>query len=356
MYKLPGVNAWSDFFDLEDMARGVPIMHQKDFKERFNLPNPKGRTVFPSARGGWSNGSYVQQGWQGIWEISKCYGVGEDEVQMALQADATFCIPSCPKPGSEFYRDLQHFQKGKKPKLVDTSTWENTQIVHFSQNGLGHWYSAMYLWPKSRQLRLKRQMKTFCHFNDAIFDAAESILKALLKKANSFSCMHIRRGDFQFKEVWTPVDEILSNTAKLFQPGEHMWIMTEEKKPHEFFAELKNSYQVHFLADYLRVLGEVNKATLPMIESVICSRARVFSGTWLSTLSGYITRLRGYMEDTQDKGVYFNQFKYPDEYQDWDVKYPTWKHSKGPNGRGVPGWAREYREVWDFEWDATNGG
>ena len=31
-----------------------------------------------------------------------------------------------------------------------------------------------------------------------------------------------------------------------------------------------------------------------MIDTIVASRARVFVGTWFSTFSGYITRLRGY--------------------------------------------------------------
>lgn len=31
-----------------------------------------------------------------------------------------------------------------------------------------------------------------------------------------------------------------------------------------------------------------------MIESIVCSRAKVFAGTWFSTFTGYIHRLRGY--------------------------------------------------------------
>ena len=42
--------------------------------------------------------------------------------------------------------------------------------------------------------------------------------------------------------------------------------------------------------------------------------------------------------------------------QDWGVgtgtKYPTWTHARGVRpGTGVPGWAREYREAWDSDWN-----
>ncbi len=32
-----------------------------------------------------------------------------------------------------------------------------------------------------------------------------------------------------------------------------------------------------------------------MIDQVVCTRGEVFVGTWFSTFSGYITRMRGYL-------------------------------------------------------------
>ena len=40
------------------------------------------------------------------------------------------------------------------------------------------------------------------------------------------------------------VNETMSNIEKLFQHGEHMWIMTEERDPHGFFSEMKTAYEV----------------------------------------------------------------------------------------------------------------
>ncbi len=121
MYKLPGVSAWSDFFDLEDMALGVPIMHQvkpeqlprvsrarcaralisllasppcfdhrqKDFRDRFGLPNKTGRLEFPKRN--FATQTYVAKGWQGIWEISRGYGFGDDELKGDLAVRKDLC-------------------------------------------------------------------------------------------------------------------------------------------------------------------------------------------------------------------------------------------------------------------------
>mmetsp|Transcript_9738 Transcript_9738/g.27844 ORF Transcript_9738/g.27844 Transcript_9738/m.27844 type:complete len:499 (-) Transcript_9738:71-1567(-) len=366
MYKLQGLSGWDDFFDLEDMARGVPIIHQKDFQQLFGLPNPAGRTEFPKARNGWSLNNYVNRGWQGVWEISKAYGFGEDENANGQQAGMIYCVPDCPAEGSPHYQAFQTYtrKQARHGHMVSTSTssWDSKPVVHFSQNGLGHWYTSVFIRPLELDIAHKRAMKTHCHFNDEIFDSAETVLRNLLHKAPSFSCIHIRRSDFQFKQVLTPIAEIVDNTKNLFREGEDLWVMTEEGDPHGFFRMMKDRYKLHFLQDYVLgrsgsgLLRHTKKHLLPMIESVICSRGRVFSGTYLSTLTGYILRLRGYQEDIEDKTAYFNQMRYPDDYlPTWDNTYPTFKHSRAPKGVFNPGWGREFREVWDFDWIAQHG-
>jgi hypothetical protein len=67
-----------------------------------------------------------------------------------------------------------------------------------------------------------------------------------------------------------------------------------------------------------------------MVDSIVCARAAEFAGTWFSTFSGYIHRLRGY------HGLGEN----------------TYYHSNGrvDVARSAPsmgqGYAREYRAGW----------
>lgn len=58
----------------------------------------------------------------------------------------------------------------------------------------------------------------------------------------------------------------------------------------------ENGWQVRFLKDYMNkgVLKDSNPNVHGMVESIVCSRAKAFAGTWFSTFSGYIHRLRGY--------------------------------------------------------------
>lgn len=58
----------------------------------------------------------------------------------------------------------------------------------------------------------------------------------------------------------------------------------------------KAGWKIRFLRDYLKqgLLKDVNPNVHGMVESIVCSRAKVFAGTYFSTFTGYIHRLRGY--------------------------------------------------------------
>jgi hypothetical protein len=55
-------------------------------------------------------------------------------------------------------------------------------------------------------------------------------------------------------------------------------------------------WKISFLQDYMRkgILKDSNPNVHGMVESIVCSRSKRFAGTWMSTFSGYIHRLRGY--------------------------------------------------------------
>jgi hypothetical protein len=55
-------------------------------------------------------------------------------------------------------------------------------------------------------------------------------------------------------------------------------------------------WTLRFLDDYITRgnLEGVNPNIFGMVETIICSRAKVFAGTFFSSFTGYIHRLRGY--------------------------------------------------------------
>merc|ERR1712045_568710 len=77
--------------------------------------------------------------------------------------------------------------------------------------------------------------------------------------------------------------------------NEIIYIATDEKDK-TFFDPIKKQHDVRFLDDYwdMAGLGALDPNYMGMIDTIVASRGRMFGGTWFSTFSGYITRMRGY--------------------------------------------------------------
>lgn len=180
---------------------------------------------------------------------------------------------------------------------------------------LTHFYNIMYFSDAAVGNYMKRFVRDFLHYNDAIYCAAGKIVKAIqaegmqrgfaldAEKGGAYSAMHIRRGDLQYKKVKISAQEWYDNTKEVWQDRELLYIATDERNK-TFFDDLARHYELRFLDDYwdLASLSQLDPNYMGMIDTIVASRGRAFAGTWFSTFSGYITRLRGYhglsMKDT----------------------------------------------------------
>jgi hypothetical protein len=86
-----------------------------------------------------------------------------------------------------------------------------------------------------------------------------------------------------------------SNTKDIWNSNEILYIASDEKN-RMFFDHFAAKHDLRFLDDYIDManLSNLPKEHLGMIDVVVASRGRAFVGTYFSTFSGYITRLRGY--------------------------------------------------------------
>jgi len=185
-------------------------------------------------------------------------------------------------------------------------------LIHFHANDkkyrlLTHFYSMLYFTSPAIDSYVKRFVRDFMHYRDQIFCAAGKIVKALQVEAEQrgasiddnggggYSAMHIRRGDLQFDRVKISAQEWWNNTQEVWKPNELIYIATDERNK-SFFNPIARHADIRFLDDYYEMagLGELDKNYFGMIETIVCSRARAFAGTWFSTFTGFINRMRGY--------------------------------------------------------------
>ncbi len=83
----------------------------------------------------------------------------------------------------------------------------------------------------------------------------------------------------------------------LNRTNELLYIATDEPDL-TWFDPFKEKFKVRFLRDFEGEVGllpqEERGSLLGMVEQIILSHGRTFSGTWFSTFSSYVCRLRGY--------------------------------------------------------------
>jgi GDP-fucose protein O-fucosyltransferase len=193
----------------------------------------------------------------------------------------------------------------------DKKLQENV-LIHFRASEkqyrlLAHYYGMLYFTDPAIDHYYKRFVRDFLHYNDSIYCAAGKIVKALQAEGEKrgfkvddeggggYSAMHVRRGDLQYKKVKITAEEWYANTKEVWKPGEILYIATDERKK-EFFDPIKERHDLRFLDDYMELAGlnDLDPNYMGMIDTIVASRGRAFAGTWFSTFSGYINRLRGY--------------------------------------------------------------
>jgi len=216
----------------------------------------------------------------------------------------------------------------KRERQIYNEFWHSQKVVHFiSKPGTGHrllqhFYTFLHFEDPVMGLFYKRFVRDYVHYIPLIFCRAAIIVARLLELGNGFySSLHVRRGEFQYKETRLPADELLKNIENLIPSGELLFIATDERDKSFFEPFRKRFPRIMFLDDFneLAGLSGLNPNYLGMIDQVICTRGRLFMGTWFSTFTGYITRMRGYL-DYADNTTYYTDLKHRNRFQKYE--YP----------------------------------
>lgn len=272
-----------------------------------------------------------------------------------------------PTPVNASVKDrFREIQDGRKKFCTYTEEMRNATVVHFGvDNEIGQRllvpFEAFHFFESWKQdLWLKRFIRDHMRYRDEFMCAAARIVRAIRDRAKAnlqkrlnttdegilgeFNTAHIRRGDFadQYAHTQLSADSLRAKSQNYFEKGSTLYILTDEKDK-KFFQPLKEEYDVCFLEDFFELLEDVNTNYYGMIEQLIAARGKVFIGTYLSTFSAHINRLRGY---------YSTKKKLPG-YQDGIIDSYYFDHD--PNTAKVmrkyfpvhgPYWAREFPVAW----------
>ena len=235
-----------------------------------------------------------------------------------------------------------NFEKIKVPgkflknreEILSESVIDDSEILYFEKKLLGNFYQSIY---SKFDTNYKKLIAKYVTYRNDIRDIAWRFIQLLGDR--TYYSVHIRRNDFQYKELHLPPEEVLKNIIPLVPEGSTLYIATDHQD-NSFFNIFKEKYKVVFYKELVEQLSEdIHINWIPIIEQLICTRSIKFIGNKQSTLSSFIFRMRGYMDDIEDKNYYLNSedLSYsPDLVFYLDDKY-------------IANWAREYSDGWCFD-------
>ena len=182
----------------------------------------------------------------------------------------------------------------------------------FTRRLLIWFYQFIFFEDWHQDLRIKRWVRDSLRYKDEHQCTALRIVNQLSK----FHSLHIRRSsqfEHQFGKQPT-ADDIYLSIKDLMEEGSKIYIATDEPD-REFFQPLMDHYRVFFLGDFSDALADVSPKYYGMIEQLVASQGELFVGSWSSTFSNFIIRMRGYMSQVRrlkgfEEGLLVNTFFY----------------------------------------------
>lgn len=232
-------------------------------------------------------------------------------------------------------------------------SFQQKPVMHFmGDNNSGarllvHFYAFLFFENWQQDLSTKRFVRDHLRYIDEIQCAAARVVNAVREESQKngdkrvYDSFHIRRGDFQYKNTRVEADVIYENVRDMFVENSTVFVATDERNM-TFFEPLRKHYKLYFLHDFHHLLKGVNKNYYGMLDQLVASRGRLFAGSYYSTFTGYINRIRGYHSQKDkllgyEKGQLNSIFYIPKKHKR-DMRH---YHNLKP-----PLWAREFPVGW----------
>ncbi|KAL9188523.1 hypothetical protein ACHAXT_006901 [Thalassiosira profunda] len=361
------VVSFSDFYDLAAISsrqKGLNIITMEQFLEREALnghlksrvDEEAGAVYPPNNQIKWDNQrldplwTYIRSvGKSFKWNPKECVlafaAAGTKEQQLfSMMADVLVEKDGRPFPHYSEYQGkpvnvdapaIERFREmlagRRKICMYDQSMHEENQVVHFKADPadgdgtrlIANFYAFQLFEDWQHGLWSKRFIRDNVRYNNEIMCLSARIISALRGHARNglYDSAHIRVGDFQQQFPMTKMDptQMLAELQEHVAPGSTLFIATDERDP-SFFDPLREVYDTKFIGDFGSLLADVNPNYYPLVEQVVASRGRIFFGTFYSTFSAFIMRLRGYYSvkerhDGHMTGVLLNSFYFGEEWK-----------------------------------------
>eukprot|EP00986_Skeletonema_menzelii_P008974 scaffold3935_cov142-Skeletonema_menzelii.AAC.5 len=224
--------------------------------------------------------------------------------------------------------------KGDQKLCLYDKPRQQAKLLHLkSSDGaryLTHFYAFIFFADWKQDVWSKRFVRDHLRYADDIMCAAARVVEAVRERARKnksyepsrdegiYDALHVRRDDFkrQYPTTILPADKMFEISKDALHHGSTLYIATDEKvsnglqMPRDcncircrcfpltlnktFFKPFSKNYDVVFLDDFLDLIPTVHSNYYGMIDQLVAYKSQVFFGTWLSSMSGYVNRMRGY--------------------------------------------------------------
>ena len=235
-------------------------------------------------------------------------------------------------------------------------------------------YTYVYFVDHAQQNLHKRLIRDLVRHGDRVTCAAAAVVAWLDRQAPpavkgadaAYSSLHERLNDFQFKGQ----SNVLA-ALKVLAPREALWVATDAKDKAPFDGIAGAGHRVVTLEDALvAAAARRRNASLPrhvavaandvamtegeaaavariganergFVDVLVASQGRTFTGTWFSTLSTHVQRIRGYV-GRPDASTFFSEPKRWAACQKWEEPRRPWYMREYPtawrdvDGRAAP--------------------
>lgn len=259
-------------------------------------------------------------------------------------------------PQSPPMERLREILAGRKRLCLYTDEMRSATLVHFPSGKQAklfmQFYSFIFFEDYRQATWTYRLVRDHLRYKDVIMCAAVRIIKEIEKKSLSASnplgnyhSIHLRRTEGSFQEQYIETDistEDLVLSLISIAANSTLFISTDESPDHSIFQALRKKYDVIFLDDYQHLLEGINPNFHGMIEQMIAARADTFFGTYYSTYSGFICRLRGYYA-VRDRKYGYNEGKLTNTFYINDQHMREYGIAKAVQ---KPFFAREFPVAW----------
>ena len=213
---------------------------------------------------------------------------------------------------------LREILAGRDRLCLYTKEMQDAPLIHFPSGNQDRLFMQFYSFAFFEDFRqsawVLRLIRDHLRYKDVIMCAAARVIEAIRKQSLSetnpigkYNFLHLRRagGEFQdqYKETALSSEEIMNSLSSI-NVNSTLFVGTDEDRNHHIFNRLRETYRVVFLEDFQDLVAGLNPNFNGMIEQMIGARADTFFGTYYSTYSGYICRLRGYYNARDQKEGY----------------------------------------------------